>query len=65
MWVRALQLFSVMGRLLYLYLVKCWTIFHCFVDLCLSALFGRALDIGTHGHSFKLVVLCRWNDYKR
>ena len=63
--LKAMQLFSVRGRLLRSDLVKCWKIFHCSVDSGLSALFERAPDVGTRGHLFKLVVPRCQTDYKR
>ena len=54
--VKALELFSIFGRLLRADLIKCWKSFHSEVDVGLLDGFTVAVDRRTRGHSYKVVV---------
>ena len=49
--LKALQLFSIFGRLPRTDLIKGWKIFHSEVDACLLDGFTVAVDQRTRGHS--------------
>ena len=54
--LKALDLFSVEGRLLRADLVKCWKIFHGLCPIQPAALWDIDADSRTRGHRFKLKV---------
>ena len=54
--LKALELFSIFGRLLRADLIKCWKIFHSEVHIGLLDGFTVDVDRRTRGHSNKVVV---------
>jgi hypothetical protein len=65
--LRALDLFSIRGRLLRAGLIKYWKVLCCDTEgYDLNVLFQRAMDVRTRGHQYKLVMpLCATDVRKR
>ena len=52
--LKALELFSIFGKLLRADLIKCWKIFHFEVDIGPLDCFTVVVDQRTRGHSLRL-----------